>query len=1000
DGMGREVRREKQSDSGQTYTAWTGEYDVLGRVFRETSYDPGNEDTPALSLTTERTFDDWGNVLTETSADGVTQHTVADPVALTGTRWQTDANGVDGAKTVTTHTLDGKPLTEQLYSADGVLQHELSWRYDGLGRCISQSDAMGRKTLQEWDVRDRLVSTTLPDGSVIKRTYAEGHDGELPATVSISHPSLGINEVVLGERKYDGLGRLVWEKVGQSVSEWQYAEGQIHAHTRTLPDGTEVVTERQPELGGALLSMQAPGISVFNKYDPLSGRLLETQGNLGLQKDHWSPSGLLTQADYAWHGDQPRSQQQTTTPAGKVTRLTDADGAEQRCQYDKFGRLSTQQGPDVTVTITYDAASRIHQQRTQSKDGSRDMTVTLGYDSLGRPARRITDTRTPSGQQVEVQTQQWRQDGKLSKRELTRDGTLVRSETFDYDLRGRMITQQLVGEKLPEDAHGKTYREQHFQYDALDNVCRLETVFADGSENNVSVFGYNPSDLTQLIHINHSRPDYPAPVTLEYDALGNLKRDERGNPLHYDALGRLIGVTLPTGQRRWHYGPGGNIIKTEDAAGPRWRYHTGGQLSCEVGESTQTRWVLAGNVPVAESRLASAVREVMLLGTDAQGSVTTEAKDQIQTPVYGAYGQSQPGASRLGYAGVLREEDSGWYFLGDYRIYNPVLMRFHSRDSLSPFGEGGLNGYAYCAGDPVNRIDPSGHSWLDWLLPAVGIALAVVGTVASFGALAAPTAALTASYITAVTTATLSAVSLAADVASMALLATGNENAGRILGYVGMATGLASAAPSIAGAAGKAVKSVGNAVGRGQYKLQHAGGVPKLQDLSFNKGDPREIWLGTRNLNPYGPAKHVIPLAARRYGNTSLQAFDEVREYYRLSRAPLVLPENIVPNVVIKNAAGEPILSVFENNPYYVNEVRLIAADKHPMYLPSELRRANIDPWTQKSLSAEFYNWHISSPRNITKVRLTNQLSQHITLDTTWAICRDTWYTAITNIRR
>ena len=93
----------------------------------------------------------------------------------------------------------------------------------------------------------------------------------------------------------------------------------------------------------------------------------------------------------------------------------------------------------------------------------------------------------------------------------------------------------------------------------------------------------------------------------------------------------------------------------------------------------------------------------------------------------------------------MREQDTGWYFLGDYRIYNPVLMRFHSRDSLSPFGEGGLNGYAYCAGDPVNRIDPSGHSWLDWLLPAAGLALALVGTVASLGALAAPAAALTAS---------------------------------------------------------------------------------------------------------------------------------------------------------------------------------------------------------------------------------------------------------------
>ena len=128
----------------------------------------------------------------------------------------------------------------------------------------------------------------------------------------------------------------------------------------------------------------------------------------GQQKDHWSPSGQLSKADYAWYGDQPRSQQQSITPSGKITRLSDADGAEQRCQYDEFGRLSVQQGSDVSISITYDAASRIHQQRTQSNDGSRDMTVTLGYDSLGRPARRETATRTPTRQSLEIQTQQWR----------------------------------------------------------------------------------------------------------------------------------------------------------------------------------------------------------------------------------------------------------------------------------------------------------------------------------------------------------------------------------------------------------------------------------------------------------------------------------------------------------------------------------------------------------------------------------------------------------------
>ena len=55
------------------------------------------------------------------------------------------------------------------------------------------------------------------------------------------------------------------------------------------------------------------------------------------------------------------------------------------------------------------------------------------------------------------------------------------------------------------------------------------------------------------------------------------------------------------------------------------------------------------------------------------------------------------------------------YHLGHgRRVYNPVLRRFHEADSLSPFAAGGLNAYAYCAGDPINYRDPSGAS-IEWL---------------------------------------------------------------------------------------------------------------------------------------------------------------------------------------------------------------------------------------------------------------------------------------------
>jgi RHS repeat-associated protein len=67
-------------------------------------------------------------------------------------------------------------------------------------------------------------------------------------------------------------------------------------------------------------------------------------------------------------------------------------------------------------------------------------------------------------------------------------------------------------------------------------------------------------------------------------------------------------------------------------------------------------------------------------------------------------------APSLAYCGQLRDPSTGHYHLGNgHRTFNPRLMRFHSPDRLSPFGEGGPNAYAYCRGDPVNLSDPDGR---------------------------------------------------------------------------------------------------------------------------------------------------------------------------------------------------------------------------------------------------------------------------------------------------
>lgn len=76
---------------------------------------------------------------------------------------------------------------------------------------------------------------------------------------------------------------------------------------------------------------------------------------------------------------------------------------------------------------------------------------------------------------------------------------------------------------------------------------------------------------------------------------------------------------------------------------------------------------------------------------------------------YGFFSSAQDQAL-LGFNGQIRLEMTALYPLGNgYRNYSPVLRRFQSTDSWSPFGRGGLNSYVYCGCDPVNHQDPSGH---------------------------------------------------------------------------------------------------------------------------------------------------------------------------------------------------------------------------------------------------------------------------------------------------
>jgi len=108
-------------------------------------------------------------------------------------------------------------------------------------------------------------------------------------------------------------------------------------------------------------------------------------------------------------------------------------------------------------------------------------------------------------------------------------------------------------------------------------------------------------------------------------------------------------------------------------------------------------------------------RQSSLFNIDSSGSVVGYTGNHASYTPYG-YVRKVP-LSGIAFKGQHLDAVTEKYPLGNgYRFYSPVLMRFCSPDSESPFRLGGVNSYAFVSGDPVNGSDPTGHfNWTKML---------------------------------------------------------------------------------------------------------------------------------------------------------------------------------------------------------------------------------------------------------------------------------------------
>ncbi|MCO7037202.1 hypothetical protein NAG83_11925 [Pseudomonas carnis] len=935
DGAGRRVREERRDDliTGQVFReTWRGVYNVEGQLLQETTQDWFAGREQSLSLTTSYEFDDWGQVSTIRYPDGTLEHTQANPITLTSDIWRESRDGLVTAKTRIVRGSAGEVLSmTSLARNDEILRSE-TWTHDGLHRPLSHTvNVPGETSVQtqtHYDVYGRITRRRLEDGSEVEWAFAPHSDADHP--VSITLKPIGLTPLPLGKQTYDGIGRPVSRTIGSRKECLNYNEGQKLPASRTSSSGRSMAYAYEPMLENQLTRL-SPGDSQDStfQYDFKSGQITQAQSPFGTLTWQYSNNGRLLSEQLCLDG-QVHSTDWTHSLEGRHVSFTDSNGAEHQTFYDVYGRPERQVLGAVELQITYDTFGRVSQYITQGPTQS--LKQILHYDEF---EREVSRTWVGDNHRQLTQTLTWTGRDQLASRRWQEENHLLSEEVFQYDARARLVEVSVTGPEGPEDPRtGQPISQQTFTFNALDGYEQVTTTYTDGNCD-VMVFTYDCAAPDRPITITHT---YPAPqtLTLEYDADGRLVRDGLGRELKWDAEGRLSAVISGNGQYDYQYDPLGRATQTtQNGVKTLWFYQGDRLISTRGSRSDDALSLLRDDTFVfAQNTMAQAVREVLLTGCDGQGTVQVENDQQIRRVRYTAHGADMgSGKSRLGYAGEPRGLVEGGYLLGSYRPYDPHLMMFLAPDNESPFGRGGLNRYAYCAGDPLNRVDPDGHSFWKWFLAGAGLLIGVLATAASFGT-AAPVvagvmagglAALTTSGALAVTSMALGVVATTTGVASFLLEASGNSEAASILGALSFATGIASGVTALAPLAWKAAAKLGQFVGRWQQNLQSAGGVPRLE---VQGGALR----GGPNATLSGMPEHVLEnifnqLPGRALANLSATSRQMNQAVVTHSRPALhALP--VAP----------------ERAPNYISAVRRIWAGNEPGVLPSSLRRQGINP--------------------------------------------------------
>ena len=437
-----------------------------------------------------------------------------------------------------------------------------------------------------------------------------------------------------------------------------------------------------------------------------------------------------------------------------------------RYYYDSDGKLTRVTYPTTkngvqALAYEYDQNGWLTKIKgeVQSGDGSTEKTVrSYTYDSYGK-VKEIKDYRDLLNSSDQAVKKVYTYDSLDRVKEMTytdlKTGKVMESYQYSYD-KSSNITEKTQVNNYPKEDADKVNETKVYTYDTLgrliktvttdhkkDDKTKVVTYTYDNVGNRLkeddgtTTTSYTYNGLDQLKTSTKEKGTAVEEVRqYDYDANGNqtdVKNTKTGeNQTYvYDAENRLSQVSVTKDgntaviQQNIYNGEGQRIQKIDGDETINYYYQDGvvAYTTDANGEQNSQNLIGTDGNVLATERFQQNATQYYLYNKDIQGSTSSLVKEDGSadaTYQYTDFGETtiqgdDQAKNEVSYTGGIYDQSTGLYYL-NARYYNPEDGRFMTEDSYR--GEimnpetGHL--YVYCANNPVNYVDPSGHLFGNW----------------------------------------------------------------------------------------------------------------------------------------------------------------------------------------------------------------------------------------------------------------------------------------------